>query len=102
VFSILALLQLGNALSVRSERQSALGLGWRANPWLFIAVLGAAGAQFALVYVPPLQPVFDTHALDTVELAVVVVASSTGFFFPEVVKWVLRRRAGGVDGPGAE
>ncbi|HUZ20504.1 MAG TPA: cation-translocating P-type ATPase [Acidimicrobiales bacterium] len=96
VFTMLALLQLGNALSARSERQSALGLRWRANPWLFVAVLTAAAAQIALVYAPPLQRVFDTNALDPAELAVVLVASSAGFFVPEAVKWVIRRHPAAV------
>lgn len=93
VFTVLALLQLANALSVRSERRSALRLGCRTNPLLFFAVGGAAAAQIALVYVPPLQRVFDTHSLTPVELLVVAVASGTGFVIPEAVKWVVRRRA---------
>ena len=93
VFTVLALLQLANALSARSERRSALGLGWRTNPLLFFAIGGAAAAQIAIVYLPPLQGIFDTHSLAPVELLVVAVASGAGFVIPEIVKTVVRRSA---------
>jgi len=93
VFTVLALLQLANALSARSERRSALGLGWRTNRLLFFAIGGAAAAQIALVYVPPLQGIFDTHSLAPVELLVVAVASGAGFVIPEIVKRVVGRSA---------
>jgi Ca2+-transporting ATPase len=41
VFTTLALLQLGHALAVRSERESFFTLGARSNPFLLGAVGGA-------------------------------------------------------------
>ncbi len=93
VFTTLAFLQLANALAVRSERQSALSLGWRSNVPLMAAVVAITLVQLALIYVPPLQPVFDTEALGPIELAVVLVASSVGFVAVEFQKWLERRLA---------
>ncbi len=94
VFTTLAFLQLGHALAVRSERVSAFRLGFRSNPWIVAAVLVGVMAQLAIVYVPALQDVFDTHALDAAQLCAVALVSSTAFLAVEVEKWIRRRRQG--------
>ncbi|HEX6675940.1 MAG TPA: cation-translocating P-type ATPase [Actinomycetes bacterium] len=90
VFTTLALLQLGNALAVRSERDSFFSLGVRSNPLLLAAVLGLGALQLAVVYLPPLRSVFGTEPLHPVQLAVVLVASTTAFAAVEVDKWLRR------------
>jgi CBS domain-containing protein len=55
VFTTLALLQLGHALAVRSERESFFSLGAWSNPFLLGAVVGAVAVQLAILYVPVLQ-----------------------------------------------
>ncbi len=94
VFTTLALLQLGNALAVRSETESFFRLGLRSNLPLTIAVTATLAIQLALVYAPVLQPIFETVALAPMELAVVLVASTMGFVAVELDKWVGRRRRG--------
>jgi Ca2+-transporting ATPase len=91
VFTTLALLQLGNALAVRSERISVVHLGLRSNMPLTLAVAGTLLVQLALIYVPALQPIFATQALSATELALVLVASTTAFAAVESEK-ALRRR----------
>ena len=49
----LALLQLGNALAVRSERASVFRLGLGSNRFLGWTVLGTLGVQLGLLYWPP-------------------------------------------------
>jgi Ca2+-transporting ATPase len=93
VFTTLALLQLGNALAVRSERLSFFRLGLGTNVPLALAVGGTLLVQLALIYVPPLQPIFVTEALGLPELAIVLVASTAAFVAVEVDKALLRRRA---------
>jgi Ca2+-transporting ATPase len=92
VFTTLALLQLGHALAVRSERQSLFRLGHRSNPWIGWAVGMCVIAQLATVYVPALRDVFDTEVLSPAQLAVVLLLSSTAFLAVEIEK-LLRRRA---------
>jgi P-type Ca2+ transporter type 2C len=91
VFTTLALLQLGHAVAVRSERESAFRLGYRRNPWLIWAVATSAAAQLAVVYVPFLQDAFETEPLDAVQLGVVLLLSTTAFIAVEIEK-ALRRR----------
>jgi Ca2+-transporting ATPase len=93
VFSTLAFLQLGHALAVRSETQSFFTLGWRTNRPLARAVLATVAIQLAIIYLPPLQPIFETEALPPLELAAMLAASTLAFLGVEIEKWVIRRRA---------
>ncbi len=92
VFTTLALLQLGHALAVRSERTSTFSLGLRSNLPLALAVGGTLAVQLALVYVPFLQPIFVTEALGPAELTIVLVLSTVAFVAVELEKAILRRR----------
>jgi Ca2+-transporting ATPase len=91
VFATLALLQLGLALAMRSEHESAFKLGFRTNPWLAGAVAVSASAQLAVIYVGPLQTAFHTEALTAVQLAIVIILSSSAFVAVEIEKWWRRR-----------
>jgi Ca2+-transporting ATPase len=86
VFTTLALLQLGNAMAVRSERRSVIRLGLTTNLPLTLAIAATFAVQLALIYVPGLQPVFATEALSGPELLVVLVASSVGLLGVELEK----------------
>ena len=102
VFTTLALLQLGNALAVRSETDSFFRLGPRSNMPLTIAVAATLVVQFALVFVPTFQPIFETATLTAGQVALVLAASTLGFAAVEVEKWVRRRHTGRarIDAPG--
>ena len=100
VFTTLALLQLGNALAVRSERSSLLRLGLRSNLPLTLAIGATLTVQLALVYLPGLQPIFGTEALGAGELALVLLASTFGFAAVEAGKWAGPRLAGLIRRPG--
>ena len=63
IFATLALLQLGNALAIRSETDSLFKLGLRSNLPLTLAVAATFVVQMALIFVPALQPIFGTVAL---------------------------------------
>ncbi|HVM52257.1 MAG TPA: cation-transporting P-type ATPase, partial [Acidimicrobiales bacterium] len=95
VFTTLALLQLGHALAVRSERQSTFRLGHCSNRWIGYAVALSAAAQLATVYIPALHDAFGTEALTVPQLAVVLVLSTTAFVAVEIEKAILRRSAAG-------
>jgi Ca2+-transporting ATPase len=93
VFTTLALLQLGNALAVRSETDSLFRLGLRSNMPLTLAVAATLVVQLTLIYAPAVQPIFETVALTPVQLSVVLAASTLGFVAVETEKWVRRRLA---------
>ncbi|MGQ0433710.1 MAG: cation-translocating P-type ATPase [Microthrixaceae bacterium] len=91
VFTTLALLQLGHALAVRSERESLFRLGHRSNPWIGRAVAASAAAQLATVYVPAFHAPFGTEALTLPQLGVVLVLSTTACAAVEIEKAIRRR-----------
>ncbi len=92
VFTVLAFLQLSNAMAVRSERESTFTLGLRTNMPLLIVVIVTALIQLALIYVPALQPIFETTALSASELGLVLLVTPVPFIAVEMEKWFLRRR----------
>ena len=58
-------------------------------PWLFVAILPLL---LAVVFVPFLQPIFNTHALTLEEWQVVLGLAVLPAVAEEITKWVLRRR----------
>jgi P-type Ca2+ transporter type 2C len=96
IFTSLALLQLGNALAVRSERQSLFRLGLGSNRFLTWTVLGTLLLQLGVVYWPPARAALELQPLSLTDLAVVLLASTTLFWAIEAEKLVARlRRARG-------
>lgn len=89
----LALLQLGNALAVRSETDSFFRLGPGSNLPLTVIVVVTLVVQLALVFVPAFQPIFETVALTPLQVVVVLAASTLGFVAVELEKWVGRSRS---------
>ncbi|NND01788.1 MAG: cation-translocating P-type ATPase, partial [Acidimicrobiia bacterium] len=63
IFSTLALLQLGNAFALRSERESLFTLGIGTNKPLLWTVLVTLAIQIAIIYWAPLQRLLHTEAL---------------------------------------
>jgi P-type Ca2+ transporter type 2C len=92
VFTTLALLQLGHAPAVPSERES---FSWAPGPTHFCwsPSSGAVAVQLAILYLPALQRLFATQALSPFQLALVLVASTAAFVAVELEKWILRRQS---------
>lgn len=59
-----------------------------------LAVLGSILGQLAVVYLPPLQKVFQTEALSLADLLHLVALASSVFWIDEGRKWYDRRRYG--------
>ena len=92
VFTVLTLSQMGNALAIRSERNSLFQIGLLSNQPLLGAVTLTLGLQLAVIYVPLLQQLFQTTALSWEELIVCLALSTVVFWCVELEKWLLRRR----------
>jgi Ca2+-transporting ATPase len=90
VFTSLALLQLGHAMAVRSERDSLFAQGLRSNTPLLGAVAGTLVVQIALLYWGPSQRLLDVEALSGPDLALVLAASTVVFWAVEAEKLVRR------------
>jgi Ca2+-transporting ATPase len=91
VFNVLCLSQLGHVMAIRSENQSLFSIGIFSNKPLIGAVLLALLLQFAITYIPFLQPIFKTEALTLNEFLLVGAASSLVFFAVEIEKIIIKK-----------
>jgi len=96
VFTTLTLSQMGNALAIRSERDSLFRIGLLSNKAMLAAVLLTFVLQLAVVYVPLLQEVFHTVALPLGDLLISLVLSTVVFWAVEIQKWWSRRNPSGI------
>jgi Ca2+-transporting ATPase len=92
VFTTLTLSQMGNALAIRSERDSLFSIGLLSNKALAGAVLLTFVLQMAVVYLPFLQGLFKTDPLSLIELVICLLLSMVVFWGLELEKWWSRRR----------
>ncbi len=87
--------QIFYLLNSRSLRDSVLTIGLGSNPAVYVGIAAVLAAQAAFIYLPPLQAVFGSAALEWDDL---VVATLVGLLISPVVateKWLLRRRVAG-------
>ncbi len=91
VFTVLATLQLGHVLAIRSESESFFARGRAGNRPLLAAVGIGLLLQLATLYVPALNAVFETQPLAAGELAVCLALSTVAFAAVETEKWMIRR-----------
>jgi Ca2+-transporting ATPase len=91
VFSTINLSQMGNALALRSERESLFRIGLLSNKSMLNAVLLTLVLQLAVIYVPFLQSVFKTKPLSRQELLISLILSTIVFWGVELEKWFKRR-----------
>ena len=96
IFTVLTMSQMGQAMSVRSDRESLFKLGLRSNTPLLGAVLVTFALQLMVIYWGPLQRVFGTEPLSMLELAIALAVSSVVFWAVEAEKLVRRRRKAGM------
>lgn len=92
-FNTLTLSQMGNALAIRSNRQSLFTVGLRSNMMMIYAVILTFILQMAVIYTPFLQEVFDTTALSLPIMLGTLVLSTGVFWAIELEKWFKRRSA---------
>ncbi len=92
VFTTLTLSQMGNALAIRSGRESFFKIGLFTNKALLGAVLLTFVLQLAVVYVPFMQELFKTVALSPIDLAISLGLSTVVFWGVELEKWSIRRQ----------
>jgi len=91
-FVTLSLCELLRAFTVRSERLSIFQIGPFSNRYLLGAVLLSMVLLLLVVFVPALQPIFNTHALSWREWQVVIGLALIPAVSEEITKWLLRRR----------
>ena len=92
VFTTLTLAQMGNALGLRTNRDSLFQVGLLSNKAMLGAVSLTFVLQLAVIYVPFMQEIFNTSALSPGELVISLLASSSIFIAVELDKWRRRRQ----------
>ncbi len=90
-FTVLTLSQMGNALAIRSQRESLFAQGLWSNPFMLAAVTLTFVLQLAVLFVPFLQRIFHTTALSLSELLVALLLSTVVFWAVEGEKFLIRR-----------
>jgi Ca2+-transporting ATPase len=90
VFTVLTLTQMGNALAIRSSRDSLFQIGVLSNMALIGSIALTFGLQMAVVYWPPLQSIFKTTGLTAGELVSCMALSTIVFWAVEAQKLLLR------------
>jgi len=91
VFTTLTLSQMGNALAIRSSRDSLFSIGLFSNKLMLGAVLLTLILQLLITYWVPAQNLFGTRPLPLPELAISLAASTLVFWAVEIEKWIRRR-----------
>jgi Ca2+-transporting ATPase len=77
-------------MAIRSEKESLFSIGLFSNLPMAAAVIITFTLQMATIYVPALNPIFKTDALNMGELALCLALSSVVFIAVEIEKWLVR------------
>jgi Ca2+-transporting ATPase len=91
VFTVLTLTQLVHVMAIRSEKESLPAIGIFSNRPMTLAILFTFLLQMATIYVPALNPIFKTEALNAGELAICLVVSVIVLLAVEIEKLLMRR-----------
>jgi Ca2+-transporting ATPase len=90
-FGVMVFFQLFNIFNCRSTEKSLLTVGFFGNPSLVGAVLGATLLQLLAMYVPFMQSLMNTAALDSGQMGVVLAISFSVIPVIELLKLFTRR-----------
>ncbi|MCB0172088.1 MAG: cation-translocating P-type ATPase [Anaerolineae bacterium] len=91
IFTTLVMSQLFFALAVRSERDSLFSIGLGTNPAMLGALLSTFLLQMAVIYIPFLQPIFETIPLLIPDLALSLGLSTIVLWVSEAAKFIGRQ-----------
>ena len=86
IFTLIVMFEMFNAFNCRSERHSLLKVGFAKNRFLLIAVASSILLQLAVIYIPFLQPMFETVPLGMYDWAFVILLSATVILTVEASK----------------
>jgi Ca2+-transporting ATPase len=90
-FATLAISELLRAYTSRSERHPLISIGIWSNRFMQWAVLGSLAIILIIIYVPALDPIFDTAFLAGREWSVIVPLVFVPAIAAELTKWVWRK-----------
>lgn len=83
--------QIGNVFACRTTRNSVFKVGFFKNKWVFAGILGELCIIASIIYLPPLQTVFNTAPIGLSDWAFLLMFAPILFFSEEIRKFILRR-----------
>nr|XP_013812869.1 PREDICTED: calcium-transporting ATPase type 2C member 2 [Apteryx mantelli mantelli] len=90
-FTCFVFFDLFNALTCRSQTKLISEIGFFRNRMFLYSVLGSFLGQLAVIYVPPLQKIFQTENLGVLDLLFLTGLASSVFIVSELVKLCEKR-----------
>ncbi|NXB00645.1 AT2C2 ATPase, partial [Cnemophilus loriae] len=90
-FTCFVFFDLFNALTCRSQTKLIFEIGFFRNRMFLYSVLGSILGQLAVIYIPPLQKVFQTENLGVLDLLFLTGLASSVFVVSELVKLCEKR-----------
>jgi potassium/sodium efflux P-type ATPase len=90
-FAGIVAMQIGTAIACRTNRASVFSVGFFKNKWLMWGILFEVVLTFLIIYLPPLQKVFQTTGLQGRELILLAFFPPVIFFSDELRKFLARR-----------
>ncbi|NXS65602.1 AT2C2 ATPase, partial [Pandion haliaetus] len=90
-FTCFVFFDLFNALTCRSQTKLILEIGFFRNRMFLYSVLGSFLGQLAVIYIPPLQKVFQTENLGVLDLLFLTGLASSVFIVSEFIKLCEKR-----------
>ncbi|KFP24223.1 Calcium-transporting ATPase type 2C member 2, partial [Colius striatus] len=90
-FTCFVFFDLFNALTCRSQTKLIFEIGFFRNRMFLYSVLGSFLGQLAVIYIPPLQKVFQTENLGVLDLLFLTGLASSVFIVSEFVKLCEKR-----------
>ncbi|NLW40110.1 MAG: calcium-transporting P-type ATPase, PMR1-type [Tissierellia bacterium] len=91
-FATLIIAELLRAYSARSEKHTVFEIGVFSNKTLTYATLISFVLLLVVVYLPVLQPIFDTYPLSLTDWQIVLLHSILPFAVGELYKLILRKK----------
>uniref|UniRef100_M3YBT5 Calcium-transporting ATPase n=3 Tax=Mustela putorius furo TaxID=9669 RepID=M3YBT5_MUSPF len=85
-FTCFVFFDLFNALTCRSQTKLIAEIGFLRNRMFLYSVLGSILGQLAVIYIPPLQKVFQTENLGALDLLLLTGLASSVFIVSELLK----------------
>ncbi|KAL4835896.1 hypothetical protein H8958_007582 [Nasalis larvatus] len=85
-FTCFVFFDLFNALTCRSQTKLIFEIGFLGNRMFLYSILGSILGQLAVIYIPPLQRVFQTENLGVLDLLFLTGLASSVFMLSELLK----------------
>uniref|UniRef100_A0A2K5HFA6 Calcium-transporting ATPase n=1 Tax=Colobus angolensis palliatus TaxID=336983 RepID=A0A2K5HFA6_COLAP len=85
-FTCFVFFDLFNALTCRSQTKLIFEIGFLRNRMFLYSILGSILGQLAVIYIPPLQTVFQTENLGVLDLLFLTGLASSVFMLSELLK----------------